>query len=210
MRAAYNGDDSNRGMNALRHVVAPHARNGRFFASVVRTGSHLRSLRTVAEGCADVAAIDCVTFAFAQDELPALAKRVRAIGVTASAPGLPLIASRALGPERLSRVRDALDAALSADPERARRLRVRGVCAARTQRLRGDRNARTRRDRTRLCDAGLIKTPSIALHRPRDAVRTVAHRRQFRNRPVGRRDYCKSDSPPRQIKTRWPEPATTS
>ncbi|WP_429461882.1 phosphate/phosphite/phosphonate ABC transporter substrate-binding protein [Paraburkholderia sp. JPY465] len=126
LRAAYNDDDSNSGMNALRHAVAPHARGGRFFASAVRTGSHLRSLRTVADGGADVAAIDCVTFAFVQDELPDLAKRVRVIGVTASAPGLPLIASRALGPERLSRVRDALDAALSADPERARRLRVRG------------------------------------------------------------------------------------
>lgn len=125
-RAAYNGDDSNSGMNAFRHAVAPHARNGRFFASVVRTGSHLRSLHTVAEGGADVAAIDCVTFAFVQDELPDLAKRARVIGVTASAPGLPLIASRALGPECLLRVRDALDAALSADPERARRLRVKG------------------------------------------------------------------------------------
>jgi ABC-type phosphate/phosphonate transport system substrate-binding protein len=113
-------------MNALRHAVAPHARNGRFFASTVRTGSHLRSLRMIAEGDADVAAIDCVTFALTQDHLPDLAKRVHVIGVTASAPGLPLIASRALGPEPLSRMRDALDAALSADPERARRLRVKG------------------------------------------------------------------------------------
>jgi hypothetical protein len=113
LRGAYNGDDSNSGMNALRHALAPHARDGRFLASAVRTGSHLRSLQTVAERGADVAAIDCVTFAFAQDELPDLAKRVRVIGVTASAPGLPLIASRALGPERLSRVRGALDAALS-------------------------------------------------------------------------------------------------
>ncbi|MFC0697452.1 phosphate/phosphite/phosphonate ABC transporter substrate-binding protein [Paraburkholderia humisilvae] len=126
MRAAYNSEDSNSGMNALRHAVAPHARNGRFFASTVRTGSHLRSLGTIAEGGADVAAIDCVTFAYVQDDLPDLAKHVRVIGVTASAPGLPLIASRALGPERLSRVRDALDVALSADPERARRLRVTG------------------------------------------------------------------------------------
>ncbi|HTH60834.1 MAG TPA: PhnD/SsuA/transferrin family substrate-binding protein [Paraburkholderia sp.] len=126
LRAAYNGDDSNSGMNALRHAVAPLARGGRFFGSVVRTGSHLASLRRVAAGDADVAAIDCVTLAYVSDELPDLAKRVRGIGFTASTPGLPLIASRSVGAARLSRVRDALHAALSADRERARRLRLRG------------------------------------------------------------------------------------
>jgi ABC-type phosphate/phosphonate transport system substrate-binding protein len=126
LRAAYNGADSNSGMNALRHAVAPHARKGRFFASVARTGSHLRSLESVAKRGADIAAIDCVTFAFVRDALPDLARRVRVIGVTASAPGLPLIASRALGAPRVARIREALNAALSADPARARRLRLRG------------------------------------------------------------------------------------
>lgn len=37
--AAYNADDSNSGMNLLRHAVAPFARDGRFFASVTQTGS---------------------------------------------------------------------------------------------------------------------------------------------------------------------------
>ena len=92
-RAAYNQDDSNSGMNVFRHAVAPLARDGAFFSAVLRTGSHLGSLRAVVENRADVAAIDCVTFAFVCDELPELARRVRQIGVTAASPGLPLIAS---------------------------------------------------------------------------------------------------------------------
>lgn len=126
MRAAYNDDHSHSGMNALRHAVAPLACNGRFFASTVKSGSHVHSLRMVAAGDADVAAIDCVTFAFVRDELPELATRVRVIGATASAPGLPLIASRALGAQRLLRMQQALDAALLADRQRAQRLRMRG------------------------------------------------------------------------------------
>ena len=65
-RAAYNQDDSNSGMNVFRHAVAPLARDGAFFSAVLRTGSHLGSLRAVVDNRADVAAIDCVTFARSQ------------------------------------------------------------------------------------------------------------------------------------------------
>ncbi len=59
--AVYNGDDSNSRMNLLRHAVAPFARDDRFFASVERSGGHLASLKALADGRADVVAIDCVT-----------------------------------------------------------------------------------------------------------------------------------------------------
>src|ERR1700742_4605908 len=62
-RAAYNQDDSNSGMNVFRHAVAPLARDRAFFSAVLRTDSHLGSLRAVIDNRADVAAIDCVTFA---------------------------------------------------------------------------------------------------------------------------------------------------
>src|ERR1700756_5014993 len=38
-RAAFNSADSNSGYNALRHSVAPHAKNGRFFGATLETGS---------------------------------------------------------------------------------------------------------------------------------------------------------------------------
>ncbi|CAH2788841.1 MAG: ABC-type phosphate/phosphonate transport system, periplasmic component [uncultured Caballeronia sp.] len=80
LRAAYKADDdSNSGMNLLRHAVAPFARDGRFFASVTQTGSHLASLRALAENRAEIAAIDCVTLAFVQSHLPKLAGVVRVL-----------------------------------------------------------------------------------------------------------------------------------
>ncbi|ONC16149.1 phosphate/phosphite/phosphonate ABC transporter substrate-binding protein [Burkholderia pseudomallei] len=126
LRAACNGDDSHSGMNALRHAIAPHARGERFFSAVTRTGSHLSALRALDAGAADLAAIDCVTLAYVRDALPAWLRRVRIIGATAAAPGLPFIASRALAGEHVAALRDALDAAVAIDAERARALRLRG------------------------------------------------------------------------------------
>jgi ABC-type phosphate/phosphonate transport system substrate-binding protein len=128
-RAAYNQDDSNSGMNVFRHAVAPLSRAGGFFSTVLRTGSHLGSLRAVAESHADIAAIDCVTYAFVCDELPELARRVRPIGMTAPSPGLPLIASGTVPPETVVALREALGEALASRPERAKRLRLNGFSA---------------------------------------------------------------------------------
>ncbi|CAB3750351.1 phosphate ABC transporter substrate-binding protein [Burkholderia puraquae] len=126
LRAAFNGRDSHSGMNALRHAVAPHARDGRFFGSVAALGSHLNVLRALASGDADCAAIDCVTFAYVRDALPELLEGIRIVGMTASAPGLPFVASRALSDTQAAALRDALDRAVEADAERARVLRLKG------------------------------------------------------------------------------------
>lgn len=126
VRAAFNGEDSHSGMNAFRHAVAPHARDGRFFGSVAALGSHLNVLRALAAEEADCAAIDCVTFAYVRDALPGLLKDVRVVGMTAAAPGLPFIASRALECTRIAALQDALDIAVAADAERARVLRLKG------------------------------------------------------------------------------------
>jgi ABC-type phosphate/phosphonate transport system substrate-binding protein len=126
MRAAYNQDDSNSGMNVLRHAAAPFAHDGKFFGSVFRTGSHIGSLRALAEGQADVAAIDCVTMAFVRDHLPNLAQSVREIGFTAASPGLPFIASRAAPNTLVEKIRTALNDAITSDTPLAQRLRLKG------------------------------------------------------------------------------------
>ncbi|MBN3762538.1 PhnD/SsuA/transferrin family substrate-binding protein [Burkholderia sp. Ac-20365] len=125
-RAAFNSTDSNSGYNALRHAIAPHAMNGQFFSATLETGSHLGSMRAVVEDRADVAAIDCVTLAFARDAYPELTGRLREIGYTRASPGLPLIASNLVTPETADALRDALDEALTAQPERAQRLKLKG------------------------------------------------------------------------------------
>ncbi|WP_454723694.1 MULTISPECIES: phosphate/phosphite/phosphonate ABC transporter substrate-binding protein [Cupriavidus] len=127
LRVAYNDEASHSGMNALRHAVAPLARGGRFFAAALCTGSHLASLDAVARGEADVAAIDCVTLAFARDHLPARLAGLRQIAGTASVPGLPLVCSRHASPAQSARVGEALARVIEAEPALARRLRLRGI-----------------------------------------------------------------------------------
>ncbi|WP_322014670.1 phosphate/phosphite/phosphonate ABC transporter substrate-binding protein [Paraburkholderia sp. J12] len=126
LRAVSNSEDSHSGMNALRHAVAPHAQNGRFFASVSWSGSHFASLRALATGAADVAAIDCVTLALLRDAGCELLADVETLAMTASAPGLPFIASRTLGEREAALLRDALDMAVAVDIDRSRALRLRG------------------------------------------------------------------------------------
>lgn len=92
--AAFNEKHSNSGMNLLRHAVAQLDPGERFFESVIESGGHLPSLRAVAEGRADVAAIDCVSFQLFQDHFPELTARVRSIAYSVSTAGLPLVVPR--------------------------------------------------------------------------------------------------------------------
>jgi ABC-type phosphate/phosphonate transport system substrate-binding protein len=106
--AAINQGDSQSGMNALRHTLAPLARSGRFLARVEMTGSHLASLALLQSGQADVAAIDCATFGLAQRHAPDRVAGLRVLQRTVAAPALPLIASRALSAEQVQDLRAVL------------------------------------------------------------------------------------------------------
>lgn len=106
--AVINQTHSQSGMNALRHTIAPLARAGRFFARVQTSGSHRASMDMVRSGAADVAAIDCVTYALAERHAPQSVAGLRVMQRTASAPGLPLIASRALSGPPLQDLREVL------------------------------------------------------------------------------------------------------
>jgi ABC-type phosphate/phosphonate transport system substrate-binding protein len=125
-RAAINARDSNSGMNLFRAAVAPLARSRPFFAGVVVTGAHVNSLAAVAEGAADIAAIDCVTFGLLARGRPELVERVRVFAHTPASPALPFIASAAHPPEMLATIRQCLTATL-ADAELATELRALGL-----------------------------------------------------------------------------------
>ena len=111
---AYNSEDSQSGYNSLRALVAPLARNGRFFGHAVVTGSHHASVDSVRNGQADVAAIDCVTLALLQRDDPAAMRGIQACGHTASAPGLPLITSLQTSAQVVLALRQALCDAMHA------------------------------------------------------------------------------------------------
>ena len=90
-RAAVNGFDSQSGCNTFRAAVAPLARDGRFFDEVIETGRHEFSMRMVAEGAADVCAVDCVTHALLSDTTAEAVAGTRVLAVTAHAPNLPYV-----------------------------------------------------------------------------------------------------------------------
>lgn len=107
-RVAINRTYSQSGYNTLRHAVAPLARGGRFFGAVVETGGHGASAAAVAEGRADVAALDSVTHALLARYRPDSVAGLRVIGRTATAPNLPFITRGAASDEEVERLRLAL------------------------------------------------------------------------------------------------------
>ncbi|NMM42881.1 PhnD/SsuA/transferrin family substrate-binding protein [Rhodospirillaceae bacterium KN72] len=116
--AAANNRNSHSGMNALRHCVAPLATDGRFFGRVLWTGGHAASAQAVAEGKADIAAVDAVTWALLSRERSALTQRLRVIGNTDYAPSLPY-ATRIDAPEAVRALLFQALAAAAADPSLA-------------------------------------------------------------------------------------------
>lgn len=86
-----NGFDSHSGMNALRALVAPYHDAGRFFCEVRVSGSHTASVAEVATGAADVASIDCVTYALLQRYRPAALDGTRVLCFSERAPAIPYV-----------------------------------------------------------------------------------------------------------------------
>jgi ABC-type phosphate/phosphonate transport system substrate-binding protein len=116
-RGVINGEDSNSGMNLLRHRLAPLHRNGRFFAGVGISGSHRESLRWLREDKADLAAIDSVTFAYlarhAEEEVAGL----RVITRSAFSPTLPFITAATVTDEQAEELLQVMNTTLHELPE---------------------------------------------------------------------------------------------
>ncbi len=108
LRLAYNAANSQSGWAASQQA-APFA-SAPAFAGFVETGSHAASLATVAEGRADIAYIDAVTWRLLKRHDPN-ASRVHVAGHTKPTPALPLITSLGTDPTPL---RAALTAATTA------------------------------------------------------------------------------------------------
>ncbi|HEY1453893.1 MAG TPA: PhnD/SsuA/transferrin family substrate-binding protein [Roseiarcus sp.] len=116
--AGLNALDSNTGMNLFRAAIAPIAGGAPFFRAILVTGSHEASMAAVAESRADLAAIDCVSFALLTLGRRELVERVAVVAESPSSPSLPFIASARLGASAIAALRQALFAAL-ADPNLA-------------------------------------------------------------------------------------------
>ena len=103
-----NSRESHSGTNALRALVAPLSRGGRFFSRIVTSGSHPASVAAVAGGEADVAAIDCVTYAHLEHYRPSRLKGTRRLCYTARAPGIPFVTRAGSDPDRTRQLQSAI------------------------------------------------------------------------------------------------------
>ena len=108
VRFAINEADSNSGMNLPRRLIAPLARDGRFFETVAITGSHAASAAAVANGEADAAAIDCVTFALLQRHRPHVVAELRTIASTFATPTPPFVTSSQHDDALVATLRDGI------------------------------------------------------------------------------------------------------
>jgi ABC-type phosphate/phosphonate transport system substrate-binding protein len=117
-RLAINGHDSQSGCNVLRVMAAESGDARPFFGPVTVTGSHVASIAAVAEGRADLAAVDCVTLGLLRAVRPAAVRDVRVLAWSPAAPGLPYVTAADL-PEQERRALLAGLRAAAADPRLA-------------------------------------------------------------------------------------------
>jgi len=107
-RLAFNGADSMSGILALTSDLEAIGEAIDIFSERIVSGGHRASIVAVAEGRADVAAIDCRSWAMAQRFEPA-AKKLAVVGWTGRRKGLPYICAGTLPRETVAAVREAAD-----------------------------------------------------------------------------------------------------
>ncbi|MEO1291946.1 MAG: PhnD/SsuA/transferrin family substrate-binding protein [Pseudomonadota bacterium] len=108
-KAAVNGRESMSGWVALRAVIGEPA-------ETVLTGGHRNSAETVAQGGAEIAALDAVCWALLQRHDPDTAARLQVVAYSPRVPGLPFITRRTADPAFTADARAALGDVL-ADPD---------------------------------------------------------------------------------------------
>ena len=114
-RCTVNGYDSLSGCAALKAMVVPLAQAGRFFASVHVSGGHRQSIARVASGKADLASIDCVTYALLKRYRAHELDGVRILTCSDDYPALPYITSAGRAPDQAKTLFQVL-AETCADP----------------------------------------------------------------------------------------------
>ena len=87
------------------HERAAHS--DRTGLEIVETGGHRASIRAVAQGRAELAAIDCRSWAMALDHEPC-ARALVVVGWTAERPGLPFVTGSATDDKTARRLRETL------------------------------------------------------------------------------------------------------
>ena len=109
-RFAFNVPDSMSGIMGLARDLQAIRESLDIFADRIETGGHRASIRAVAQSRADVAAIDCMSWALAERHEPA-AHDLVAVGWTAPRKGLPFITAKTTPPDVVAVLKTALSGA---------------------------------------------------------------------------------------------------
>ena len=81
------------------------------------TGSHLASMEAVANGRADVAAIDCVTWSLSKASRPDLVGQLRVIGMAPTVvPALPYVVSVSADAREITAIKEGIQRCLTGTP----------------------------------------------------------------------------------------------
>lgn len=96
-RVAINSENSNSGMNVLRYAISQLTSTDTFFCERILTGGHKQSMTAIAEGRADLAAIDVVTYALINAIDPELCRQLKIVGQSEFTTGLPFISAKHSG-----------------------------------------------------------------------------------------------------------------
>lgn len=107
-RFAYNDRVSLSGyLGITADVSTASGQKGTFYGQAVHSGGHRNSVQLVADGKADVAAIDCKTWDLVK-RFDESSKKVRVIGWTQARKGLPFVCSPSLDPALKQLLTDTL------------------------------------------------------------------------------------------------------
>lgn len=121
-RFVFNALDSQSGCHAMMHLLLCQFGERRFFVSCLKSGAHVASIRHVAAGDADVAAIDAVTWRFASRYLPE-SRALRILTRTPPTPGLPFISAQRRSDDAFADAVECATQQLSADDKQTLGLR---------------------------------------------------------------------------------------
>jgi phosphonate transport system substrate-binding protein len=105
---AYNECESHSGCNIVCSSLLERKKGPRYFGTVVRSGSHMNSLRLVLEGKVDAAAIDSHVFEFALHRDPTLTEHVRSIDHLGPSTIPPVVIGKRLDKTLKEQLRTAL------------------------------------------------------------------------------------------------------
>jgi ABC-type phosphate/phosphonate transport system substrate-binding protein len=112
-RCVINSPTSHSGMNVLRALFTPEHQQGRFFSAVLHSGSHEASLSMVADGFADVASIDRVTYALIERYRPVALRNTRVLCCSMRTPAPPYVTGSQMTDTQVEQIRQALTETLA-------------------------------------------------------------------------------------------------